>query len=351
MAGTPVNNAPPNERRLNFWEKLYLPEVLKGLRYSASKIGGKRYTFEYPEEQWYPPDSYRGRPVLVEEDGRPRCVACGLCARACPPLAISMQAKEVFDDIKEREPEWFEINMLRCIYCGFCEEVCPEEAIVMSKEYDLTFQSRGAEIWGQYTASHVGTAAAFVLESQTAPLSLRADSAADHRPRLHLGPVLADNSLEEAVQSGLPLRLTFRVELWREGFFDSLVDTESWTAVLMHEPLDGNYTVVARANPTEAKHAQTYAAARRELEGEQLLAIRPDRPGRYYYTARLDVETLSLSDLDELRRWLRGELRPAVSGDRSLPAALGEGIKRAFIRMLRLPARQFDARSPRFRVD
>lgn len=142
MAGTPVNNAPPNERTLNFWERLYLPEILKGLRYSAGKIGGKRYTFEYPEEQWYPPDSYRGRPVLVEEDGRPRCVACGLCARACPPLAISMQAKEVFDDIKEREPEWFEINMLRCIYCGFCEEVCPEEAIVMSKEYDLTFQSR-----------------------------------------------------------------------------------------------------------------------------------------------------------------------------------------------------------------
>ncbi len=142
MAGTPVNNATPNERSMNFWERLYLPEVLKGLRFSFGKMGDERYTFEYPEEQWYPPDSYRGRPVLVEEGGRPRCVACGLCARAGPPLAISMQAHEVFDDIKEREPEWFEINMLRCIYCGFCEEVCPEEAIVMSKEYDLTFQDR-----------------------------------------------------------------------------------------------------------------------------------------------------------------------------------------------------------------
>lgn len=142
MAGTPVNNAAPNERDLNFWERLYLPEVFKGLRYSFGKMSEDRYTFEYPEEQWYPPDSYRGRPVLVEENGRPRCVACGLCARACPPLAISMQAHEVHDDIKEREPEWFEINMLRCIYCGFCEEVCPEEAIVMSKEYDLTFMSR-----------------------------------------------------------------------------------------------------------------------------------------------------------------------------------------------------------------
>ena len=147
MAGIPVNNASPNERTLNFWERLYLPEIFKGLKYSASKMKLPTYAFAYPEEQFYPPDSYRGRPVLVEEEGRPRCVACGLCARSCPPLAISMQAHEVDDDIKEREPEWFEINMLRCIYCGFCEEVCPEEAIVMSKEYDLTFQHRDEAVF------------------------------------------------------------------------------------------------------------------------------------------------------------------------------------------------------------
>ena len=148
MPGTPVNKATKSERTLNLWEKLYLPEVFKGLGYSASKIKLESYSFEYPEEQWYPPDSYRGRPVLVEEQGRPRCVSCGLCARSCPPLAIAMQAHEVTDDIKEREPEWFEINMLRCIYCGFCEEVCPEEAIVMSKEYDMTFQNRDEAHFG-----------------------------------------------------------------------------------------------------------------------------------------------------------------------------------------------------------
>jgi len=147
MPGKPVNLASPNERKLNFWERLYLPAVVKGLAYTWRKMRSPLYTFQYPDELWYPPDSYRGRPVLVEENGRPRCVACGLCARACPPLAISMQAKEV-DDVKEREPAWFEINMLRCIYCGYCEEVCPEEAIVMSKEYDLTFQSRDEAIFG-----------------------------------------------------------------------------------------------------------------------------------------------------------------------------------------------------------
>lgn len=125
-----------------------MPEVFKGLGYSFRKIYKEpMYTFQYPEEQWYPPDSYRGRPVLVEEEGKTRCVSCNLCARACPPMAISMQSHEI-EGPKEREPEWFEINMLRCIYCGFCEEVCPEEAIIMSKEYDMTFQDRDEAIFG-----------------------------------------------------------------------------------------------------------------------------------------------------------------------------------------------------------
>ena len=148
MPGKIQNTGTPNERTLNFWERLYLPEIFKGLGYSFRKVVKEpMYTFQYPDEQWYPPDGYRGRPVLVEEDGKPRCVSCNLCAKACPPMAISMETHEI-DSVKEREPKWFEINMLRCIYCGFCEEVCPEEAIVMSKEYDMTFQARTEAIFG-----------------------------------------------------------------------------------------------------------------------------------------------------------------------------------------------------------
>src|SRR5690606_19362705 len=53
MAGTPVNNAKPNERKLNFWERIYLPEIFRGLKYSAEKMAAPTYTFEYPDEQWY----------------------------------------------------------------------------------------------------------------------------------------------------------------------------------------------------------------------------------------------------------------------------------------------------------
>jgi NADH-quinone oxidoreductase subunit I len=144
-----LNEDYQTERKLTAMEKAYLPEIMKGMWYTFKQMFKPKFTFMYPEEQWNPPSIFRGRPVLVQDEGKERCVACGLCARACPPLAISMQASENSDDPKERFPDFFEINMLRCIYCGFCEEVCPEEAIVMSKDYDITFKSREDAVYGK----------------------------------------------------------------------------------------------------------------------------------------------------------------------------------------------------------
>ena len=137
-----------SERQLSTGGKLYFPEIFKGMLYSIKHVFRKPVTIQYPEEKIELGSEFRGRPVLVAENGQERCVACGLCARACPPLAISMQAAET-DDVKERYPTIFEIDMLRCIYCGFCEDVCPEEAIVMSPEYDLNFTQRDQAIYGK----------------------------------------------------------------------------------------------------------------------------------------------------------------------------------------------------------
>ncbi|MCX7875877.1 MAG: NADH-quinone oxidoreductase subunit NuoI [Melioribacteraceae bacterium] len=134
---------------LTFLEKLYIPVILKGLVLTLKTMFKPKVTMEYPEVKFEPPASYRGRPVLVQEkNGVERCVACGLCSRVCPALAIEVQAAETELE-KERYPEKFEINMLRCIFCGFCEEVCPEEAIVMSKDYELVFQDRDSAIFGK----------------------------------------------------------------------------------------------------------------------------------------------------------------------------------------------------------
>ena len=134
--------------RMTFWEKIYLPEIARGLSLTFKQMFEPTFTRQYPEERWIPTGSYRGRPVLVLEEDGERCVACGLCSRVCPALAIEVQAGET-DNVKERYPVKFEINMLRCIYCGFCEEVCPEEAIIMSKDYELVFTSQEEAILGK----------------------------------------------------------------------------------------------------------------------------------------------------------------------------------------------------------
>lgn len=138
-------------RRLSVVERTYIPEIVRGLWTTLRHMFTNRgFTMQYPEQRWTPDASFRGRPVLVQNpDGNERCVACNLCARVCPSLAIEVQADETATQAKERYPLRFEINMLRCIFCGFCEEVCPEEAIVMSKDYELIFTTYEDAIFGK----------------------------------------------------------------------------------------------------------------------------------------------------------------------------------------------------------
>lgn len=183
---------------------------------------------------------------------------------------------------------------------------------------------------------------------QDPAFAIRFDSASDLRPVFRIGAVLQDEGLEKATTSGLPVRVRVRVELWRDGFIDDLDASQSWDAVLLYEPLERQYIV--RPENGAARYFPTYQAARAAIEGDHPLDIHPRRAGKFYYTATMEIETLSLSDLEELERWLQGELQPAVSGRRSVPSAVGQGAKRLLIRLLGLPARRLEARTDRFRV-
>ena len=171
-----------------------------------------------------------------------------------------------------------------------------------------------------------------------------------YRPLARIGPVLDDDALENAARSGIPIRLRVRVELWRDGWTDDLVATERWAAVLAYDPLTQEFLVRGRSADAPVRRFPSFDAARTVIEGNYPLQIRPNRAGRYYYLGRLEIETLSLSDIQELERWLQGELQPAVRGDRSVAGALGDGAKRLMIRLLNLPARGLDTRSARCRV-
>jgi NADH-quinone oxidoreductase subunit I len=96
----------------------------------------KRETLGYPEKLPYLPPRYRGRIVLTRDtEGNERCVACYLCAAACPVDCIALQAAE--GDAGRRYPSFFRINFSRCIFCGLCEEACPTYAIQLIPDFEL----------------------------------------------------------------------------------------------------------------------------------------------------------------------------------------------------------------------
>ena len=129
------------KKDLSIWQKMYIPEIVKGLRMTIRQMFRPTFTSQFPEERFKPDSSFRGRPVLVAENGVERCVACGLCARVCPSLAIEVQAAETEIE-KERYPIKFEINMVRCIFCGFCEEACPTYAIQLIPDFEMAEYDR-----------------------------------------------------------------------------------------------------------------------------------------------------------------------------------------------------------------
>lgn len=138
-----------NRPKAGLWERLYIPEVIRGLgitiKHATLSIFKKGHipTYQYPEEMRPISDRFRGRHKLRRRpDGSPVCVACYCCQTVCTPNAIDIVAEESPDSSIEKRPKEFKINMLRCIFCGMCVEACPKDAIYMTKEFELSRNTR-----------------------------------------------------------------------------------------------------------------------------------------------------------------------------------------------------------------
>jgi NADH-quinone oxidoreductase subunit I len=133
------------EPKLGLLDKMYLPAIFQGLGITGKHVLQKKITVQFPEEPHVSPDplKYRGVHRLNrDEQGRVKCVACFLCATACPAHCIDIVGVESPWPDREKYPERFVIDELRCIYCGMCEEACPVDAIELTSLYDLTGRSR-----------------------------------------------------------------------------------------------------------------------------------------------------------------------------------------------------------------
>ena len=140
------------EPRLTAAERLYLPQILDGVKTTLRHIGSldrrKQTVCQYPEDTREARGelriaTYRGVHRLNKDpDGRVACVACFMCSTACPAACIHIEAGESPWPDREKYPVTFDIDELRCIYCGMCEEACPVDAIELTPIYDLVSGTR-----------------------------------------------------------------------------------------------------------------------------------------------------------------------------------------------------------------
>ena len=131
--------------QLGMTGKSYLLLFIQGLTTTIRHLFGRKMTIQSPEQRHLIPDPliYRGVHRLNrDEQGRVKCVACFLCATACPAHCIDILAAESPWPDREKYPQSFTIDELRCIYCGMCEEACPVDAIELTSLYDLSGKSR-----------------------------------------------------------------------------------------------------------------------------------------------------------------------------------------------------------------
>ncbi len=105
--------------------------LLAGMRITLNRLFGKKITVHYPEEKIPMSPRFRGGELDLAHN---KCIACGLCAMACPNRVIELTTRT--DEHKKRHLTSYIYHSGRCLYCNYCIEVCPTDAICWDKNYE-----------------------------------------------------------------------------------------------------------------------------------------------------------------------------------------------------------------------
>ena len=191
----------------------------------------------------------------------------------------------------------------------------------------------------------VGAVAVSPAAAQTPTLTVTLQ---DVVPRVQTAALLADGKFVALMRSGFPLRLHYRLELWRgrSGWFDQHVSDAAWDAVARHDPLADDFVLI-RTGGSVARYGAP-DDLERALAIPYRVNLKVRGSGNFYFLCRLEVTTLNDTDLEELTRWLKGDVSPAVSGGGDVGGALARGAQRLLVRIAGLPRLALEARSETF---
>jgi NADH-quinone oxidoreductase subunit I len=124
---------------VTYFSEIYhgLISLFVGMGITFKEFFKPTVTVSYPYETLTMCNKYRGHIELIEnEEGKPNCVVCGLCERACPSNCISL-AGEKPEGEKKKVLSKYILDFTTCSLCGSCVESCNFNALTFSKEYNL----------------------------------------------------------------------------------------------------------------------------------------------------------------------------------------------------------------------
>ncbi len=173
-------------------------------------------------------------------------------------------------------------------------------------------------------------------------------------PEARVKGLLEDERWTSALLSGLPLRLHYRLELWRKrsSWFDAAVRAVEWDVVVRREPLLDQYAVTTvLLGRTRQQRYPGLDALGTALGVAYRIAVRATGKGEYYYVTTLSVSTLSDTDLDEMDRVMRGDTADPTDDGGNIGDAVSRSARRMLLRVAGLPIMRVEGKSEGFAVD
>lgn len=129
-----------------YFQEIYdsIKSIAIGMRITLKYCFSKVVTIQYPYEKIAFAPRFRG----IHEFEADKCIACDMCAKACPVdcIYIDKSAPRKIDKKTGKAVGGqllrYAIDYQKCMFCALCTEPCPTDCIHMGKNHDLSSYSR-----------------------------------------------------------------------------------------------------------------------------------------------------------------------------------------------------------------
>ncbi|MEG0518961.1 MAG: 4Fe-4S dicluster domain-containing protein [Bacteroidales bacterium] len=98
-------------------------------------------TQQYPDNRktLYTPTAFKASLAFhIDENGVPKCTACGLCQMSCPNGSISLtsRSRTLEDGRTKRQIDTYVYHLGSCTFCGLCVDACRFGAIEFNNQFE-----------------------------------------------------------------------------------------------------------------------------------------------------------------------------------------------------------------------